>query len=537
MKKLLCLLLVLLMLPTGLLAEEKAFPYNWYEVFVYSYKDSDGDGIGDLKGLISKLDYIKDMGFTGLWLMPIMPSPSYHKYDVTDYCAVDSQYGTLEDMRELVKGLHERGIKLILDLPLNHSSTRHPWFLAATEALKQGRRDHPMVSYYCFQQEEGKGFVPLTGTDWYYEEQFQGGQMPDLNLKNPALLEEIKQIMAFWLRDMDVDGFRLDAVTSFFAGDDQQNIAFLRFLETESERIKPGSYLVGECWKGLQTIADYYQSGIESFFLFPAAQAEGYVAAALRARSPAPTYAASLEKVRQAIPQGILAPFLSNHDTGRTVGLVQGRKAPERVKFAHALLSLMGGHSFTYYGEEIGMLGSGPDPNKRLGMLWDEGEHTKPPPGVTSEEYPYPGVAAQQKDALSILQYIRRMNQQRLKMPAIALGDTTLHEVTASSCWIEKRYGGQSLWIAVNFSAKEEAALKLPAALQLLDSLTVRNEEVSLQKADDSQRVLLPPYGIAFLQAPDASHGGQASGDAQQSKRIARLCKPAGCGHLLHLVL
>lgn len=108
---------------------------NYYEIFVYSFCDSNGDGIGDLKGVTSKLDYIKDMGFNGIWLMPIMPSTTYHKYDVTDYCAIDPQYGTMDDFDELVAECNKRGIKLILDLVMNHSSAKHPWFTEMRSAL------------------------------------------------------------------------------------------------------------------------------------------------------------------------------------------------------------------------------------------------------------------------------------------------------------------------------------------------------------------------------------------------------------------
>ena len=275
MKKLICLALILVLF-IGIFsasAEEKVDTrFNWYEVFVYSFSDSDGDGIGDLRGLIGKLGYIHDMGFHGIWLMPVMPSPSYHKYDISDYLAVDERYGTLDDIKALTAACHELGIRLIIDLPVNHTSTRHPWFLAAVEALKAGRTDDPAINYYNFSRDAGQNHVQVIGTDWYYEEQFAGGHMPDLNLDSEAVREEIRRIMAFWLLDCGVDGFRLDAVTSFYTGNDAKNIEFLRFLNTEAEALKPDSFLVGECWKGLGQIAEYYQSGIDSFFLFPASQ-------------------------------------------------------------------------------------------------------------------------------------------------------------------------------------------------------------------------------------------------------------------------
>lgn len=499
-KTLLCLLLALVLLPTAPVQANTPTTLNWYEVFVYSYADADGDGIGDLRGLIGKLDFIADLGFDGLWLMPIMPSPSYHKYDVRDYYEIDPQYGTLDDMRGLVAACQARGIRLIIDLVLNHTSTRHPWFIAATDAIKAGRLDEPFIDYYHFSKEPGGKAARVFGTDWYYEEQFQGGGMPDLNLDNPALRADIRDIIAFWLIDIGVDGFRLDAVTSYYTGQDERNIAFLRFLKETAEEIKPGSFLVGEAWTNLTTIAHYYDSGIDSFFLFPAAQAEGYVAASLRARSPAATFAKYLLRVQEAIPSGLLTPFLSNHDTGRTVGLVQGRQASERVKFAHGLLSLIGGASFTYYGEEIGMVGSGADPNKRLGMLWAMDEPTtRPPPGVTSTEYPYPGVAEQLADPLSILNYIKQLNHLRLTWPEVAAGPAQVLQETADTLLLKRMQGEDAVYIAVNFSAKEARELYIPARLRLLNSLLVGEEEASLVAGGTGTLLTLPPYSILIL--------------------------------------
>ena len=502
-KTVLCLVLALALLCSVPAAAQPQEAYNWYEVFVYSFKDSDGDGIGDLPGLTRKLDYIRGLGFTALWLMPIMPSPSYHKYDVTDYYGIDPQYGTLEDARALVAACRERGMRLIIDLPLNHSSTQHPWFLEAAQALRDGRTEHPRVDWYHFTQEPGKNYVRLPGTDWYYEEQFQGGGMPDLNVDNASLRAEIVSILNFWLNDVGVDGFRLDAVTSFYTGDDDSNIAFLRFLKETCEALKPGSFLVGECWAGLPTIARYYESGIDSFFLFPASQAEGYIAATLRARKPAQTFINHLQRLQSAIPEGILTPFLSNHDTGRTVGLVQGRQAPERVKFAHALLSLLGGYTFTYYGEEVGMAGAGEDPNKRLGMPWAPDDITSPPPGVTREEYPYPDVAAQQADPFSILNYIRTLNTQRLDLPEVALGQTEVHQASDDTCVIIRQYQGRAVWIAVNFSPKASRDLRLGARLKALHMLDVGETVTTVTADSQGTLVRLAPYGIAYLGPAD----------------------------------
>lgn len=137
---------------------------NYYEIFVYSFYDSDGDGIGDLNGVIEKLDYIEEMGFNGIWLMPIMQSTTYHKYDVVDYCSIDAEYGTIEDFENLVQECHERGIRVVIDFVINHSSSQHQWFVDACDYLRtlpEGEEPDldvcPYVDYYHFAEEQVSG--------------------------------------------------------------------------------------------------------------------------------------------------------------------------------------------------------------------------------------------------------------------------------------------------------------------------------------------------------------------------------------------
>ena len=493
-KRCAALLLLLAVLPAAGFAVQQ---YNWYEVFVRSYQDSDGDGIGDLQGLIRRLPELQDMGYNGLWLMPVMPSPSYHKYDVMDYCAIDPEYGTMDDMRSLVAQAHEKGIAVIIDLPVNHTSTRHPWFEAACEAIRSGGSS-PYTEYYHFSQSNGPACVPLGDTGWFYEEQFSGGGMPDLNLDSEAVREEIRSILAFWLQDVGVDGFRLDAVTSFYTGDTDANIAFLRWLKDSCEALKPGSYLVGECWSGLNTIAEYYASGVDSFFLFPASQAEGFIVSSLRGRSKhAEKFARNYQAVLDAIPDGVLAPFLCNHDTGRTLGSVQGRSNPRIAKFAEGVLNIMGGCVFTYYGEEIGMVGSGADPNKRLAMYWNDSDMTEQPPGVTAIEYPYPSYDAQREDPTSLLRYCKEANQLRLSVPALANGKTEFLQAEGDLLLMKRTDGEDVCLIAVNFSSADSIDCVLPAACDIVGALLVDDGFPVL--SDDGLTVTLPSYGIVIL--------------------------------------
>ena len=174
---------ILLALALLLSAGAEAVPANWYEVFVRAYQDSDGDGLGDLNGLRARLDYIEDMGWRGLWLMPVMPSPSYHKYDVTDYYAVDPEYGTLDDLRALLDAAHARGIAVILDLPVNHCSSEHPWFQSACASP-----DSPYRDWFNWSETARNGYSE--GGGMYYESRFVD-TMPDLNLDNPAEISDL----------------------------------------------------------------------------------------------------------------------------------------------------------------------------------------------------------------------------------------------------------------------------------------------------------------------------------------------------------
>ena len=506
MKKIVSLLLALcLLLPAAATAETAEAPVcaNWYEIFVWSYQDSDGDGIGDFNGLISRLDYIADMGYNGIWLMPIMPSPSYHKYDVKDYKDVDPQYGTMDDFRRLVDECHARGIRIIIDLPVNHTSTRHPWFLSAVESIQKRTFSSPYLDYYCFTETpSGNKYVKISGSSWHYEEQFAGGNMPDLNLDSAALKAEIRDIVTFWLCDVGVDGFRLDAVTSFYAGDVQRNVAFLDELKAMCEAAKPGSFLVGEAWVGLTALAGYAESTVDSFFLFPSAQAEGFLVKSILGRSPnAQLYVSGLEKVLDAMPGELLTPFLCNHDTGRTIGLLQARKLPERAKFAQGALGMLPGYVFTYYGDEIGMVGAGDDPNKRLAMYWNDGDMTTQPPGVTSLEYAYPCVDDQLADPNSLLNYCKAVNHARLRSPLIARGVNTTLYSDKNVALMKRELNGECCYIAINFAKAAVSTVTIPATgLSIVSDLVALEGNTTLAEADGVTTVTLPPYGIAVIE-------------------------------------
>ena len=368
---------------------------TWYEIFVGAFRDSDGDGTGDLQGVISSLDYLQDLGIGGLWLMPVHPSDSYHKYDVKDYCAVDPAYGTMEDLEELLEETQKRGMKVILDLVMNHTSVRHPWFreaaayLASLDPEKEpDSRLCPPVEYYRFQRQEALGFGPVPGAEgWYYECRFSP-DMPDVNFESQALREKFREIMAFWL-DKGVDGFRLDAAKEFYSGETDRNLEVLGWIQTTAREINPDCFLVGEVWDGFSALSEYYDSGFVSFFNFPFAAPDGKIVKVLRgAGNPGivTTWATAQEKADAAYrshnPDYIDAPFLSNHDLGRIAGFA-GRD-PGKTKLAAAMNLFMSGNAFVYYGEELGMVaGALDDPSYRAPMVWGGEGTPNPPPGCT----------------------------------------------------------------------------------------------------------------------------------------------------------
>ena len=411
---------------------------TFYEIFPYSFYDSDGNGIGDLKGITKKLDYLNDgdakttddLGIEGIWLMPIMPSPSYHKYDVTDYKQIDEAYGTLDDFKELLNESHKRNINVIIDLVLNHSSKNHPWYKQAIKELKEGKTDG-YAQYYHFEKTQvDSGWRP-TGVDgWYYESNFSA-DMPDLNLKNEKLREEIKDIVKFWL-DMGVDGFRLDAVLWFESTGNNDSIDDLKWLYDYAKSLKSDVYMVGECWTDSGTVSNYYKSGVDSFFDFAEEGATGRVSTAVRSEN-AVEYVKSMasyqKKIKANNPDAINTPFISNHDTGRSAGFLM---SDTERRMAACLYILTAGNSFVYYGEEIGMTGSQSDPDKRTGMYWSSADTTgyvPKIPGAKNKDVPEKAVDEQLKDKDSLQSFYRRVIALKNQNPEIGRGDMTAVEV------------------------------------------------------------------------------------------------------------
>ena len=481
---------------------------NWYEIFVYSFYDTDNDGIGDLNGVTAKLDYIQEMGFNGIWLMPIHPSPTYHKYDVTDYYAIHPDYGTLEDFKNLVAEAHKRGIRVIIDLVVNHTSDSHPWFTEACSYIrKNGQPGGEYGDFYNFRNTDNNAYHKISGTQYSYEGQFWSG-MPDLNLNSENVRAEIKEIMSFWLTDCDVDGFRLDAVTSYYTGNLQGNIDFLSWLNTEAKKIKPSAYIVGEAWVSDDyTIDRYYESGCDSFFLFTGAQAGGSIAMAVK-QSNGKAVGELFVKLQETYGNAVLAPFLGNHDTMRPGSFMPGM---ENVKMAAGVLSMMNGGTFVYYGEEIGMIskgGNNSDPAKRIAMKWEakniyEGCCYLPPEKTPVDEtsYYYPSVAEQMADENSIINYYKEAMELRNRFPEIARGTVTYHPVEQNNyiCVITKEYQGEKITIVFNMDTFEQTVSldkDMLGYTELVGALLASGGEISF---NESGELVMPPQSIAIF--------------------------------------
>lgn len=497
-----------------------------YEVFVYSFYDGNGDGIGDLKGLTEKLDYINDgnadtdtdLGANEIWLMPISPSDSYHKYDVMDYMAIDKDYGTLDDFKKLLDECHKRGIKVILDLVMNHSSSMHPWFISATDYIKglsAGEKPDasvcPYFNYYNFTKESQGGYAPIDGTEWFYEARFSP-RMPDFNLDEPAVRKEFKKIVKFWL-DLGADGFRLDAVTYYVTGNVTKNTEILTWLNKTVKEVNPNAYIVGEAWSNINEYAAYYESGVDSFFDFDFSGNEGVIAKVLKGVLPASDYVDRQVKSDEIFASKsdsyINAPFYTNHDMARSAGYYSGEHKVSLTKLSGAMNLFMRGNAFIYYGEEIGMKGSGKDENKRAPMQWSADPSAKGmcvgPKDMEEVKMMYGDLEKQQEDELSIYNYYKKAIRIRNTYPAIARGETaSLSSVIKASSGsvaaftrLVKDESFEPVAIFINVSEKD-TEITLPDGFEfknLSDELTTEGEKVILE----SKKLKLPKFGVAVL--------------------------------------
>ncbi len=490
-----------------------------YQVFLYSFCDSNGDGIGDISGLTSKLDYIKNLGFTSIWLLPFHTSATYHKYDVVDYYSIDKEYGTMEDFEKLVKACDEKNIDLYMDFVINHTSSKNQWFLDAVnyiKILKDGEEPDdmvcPYVRYYNFKRLNSAptGWSKVPGTkDWYYECVFWD-QMPDLNLDNPAVRAEIEKIATFWI-DKGIKGFRLDAALHYYEGNIAESTKALQWFYDYVEGIDPDIYVVAEVWDSFYTIQEFYKSGVDSLFNFVLGNKDGLFVKSVNRMGngkAGASLAKNLQMIQQTFysinPDYVDGVFLSNHDTGRAAGFLSRKE--DKIKLAAGLEILSTGCVFVYYGDELGMSGSGDDVNKRAPMYWTDDKAsagmTKGPSGMIKQEHAFGSYETQKDDAASVYNYYKKAIHLRNKYPEIGRGIiTAMKEVTDENgnvCAIVKKYKGRSIYVLYNLS-KEPVTVKVSKASYSYHGISdylITGEDAPYM---DGDALMMPAYACVIL--------------------------------------
>jgi alpha-amylase len=427
--------------------KEKKLENHWphagitYEIFIQSFFDTNGDGIGDINGVKKKLDHVKELGANAIWFMPIMASPSYHKYDVTDYKSIHPDYGTMEDFKLFLEEAHKNDIKVVIDLIINHTSNKHPWFLES-----QKGRDNAFRDYYVWAQKDtiaayiNKKTITLDsdnvkqwhdpgfGQDYYYG--FFYGGMPDLNFDNPKVREEIYEIGRFWLEEVGVDGFRLDAAKHIFPDDRPlDNHEFWKEFRSKMTAIKPDIYLVGEVYDKKEIVAPYLP-GLPALFnfdfhytLIESYKKEDGMLLAKKQKEVLDFYNGITDKF-------IDATFSSNHDQPRLLNSLD--ENPRKLKQAINILMSMPGAPYLYYGEEIGMLGKKPDENIREPFLWDmkanDKGRAKWVTPVYSKDNMVTPLAIQKSMSTSYFNHYKEIILLRNSNRALALGNLELFE-------------------------------------------------------------------------------------------------------------
>ncbi len=459
----------------------------FYEVFVRSFYDGNGDGVGDLRGLISKLDYLNDgnpnttsdLGVTGLWLMPVMESPSYHGYDVTDYKKVQPAYGTNDDFKLLVSEAHRRGIAVIVDMVLNHTSDQDPWFL---DAQKPGSSHE---NWYIWSNSD-PGYVgpwneevwhPLNGRHYYGI--FWSG-MPDLNYRNPEVTAAMEDVSRYWLENMGADGFRLDAARHLIEdGAVQENTpethTWLKDYRRFIKSVNKDALVVGEVWTNSTIVAGYIGDQLDLAFEFDLASAMVH---ALQVGDGA-YLKATQKSALDLYPPGQYAAFLTNHDQNRVMSELGGDT--QKAKVAATLLLTNPGVPFIYYGEEIGLVGQKPDEAIRTPMPWTAttetgGFTTGSPWEPLSPGYEKANVAVETADPGSVLNDYRALIQLRQAHPALQVGGMRLVDSTNGAVYAYLRYADdERLLVIANLSDRPVKDYKLSLSDGPLTGITRAN--------------------------------------------------------------
>lgn len=440
----------------------------FYEIFVRSFYDADDNGIGDFKGLTQKLDYLNDgidsttsdLGVTAIWLMPIMESPSYHGYSVVDYKKIEQDYGTNQDFKTFLDSAHARGIKVIIDLVINHTSNLHPWFIDAKSDPHVANRD-----WYRWSTTNPGTKGPWGQTVWhssnsyYYYGLFNNG-MPDLNFFNQDVKKEIANVVTFWLDSVKVDGFRLDAVKYLceegnVMEDASSTFQYLREFRTLTKSINPDAVSVGEAWSSTSKVIPYVDgTGLDFCFEFELATD---IITAVKNGTPSTLISRLKGAIQQGYPFLQYGTFLTNHDQQRIFSQLGSNIS--KAKLAASILLTIPGVPFIYYGEEIGMTSATDDPSKRTPLQWTSGVNAgftngTPWKSIPSTYIDY-NIEKMNSDTSSLLNWYKKLIRIREHSSALRRGKYFYLNSAANTIYASARYLSSSGEIIIpihNFS-------------------------------------------------------------------------------------
>ncbi len=473
-----------------------------YQVYPRSYGDSNGDGVGDLPGITQRLDYLQWLKVDAVWLSPIFKSPmADFGYDVSDYCAVDPIFGTMDDFDQLIEKAHRLDLRVILDFVPNHSSSQHPWFLESRSS-----RDNPKRDWYLWKDPKPDGSPPnnwlsvFGGSAWEFDEHtgqyyYHGflKEQPDLNWRNPEVVEAMENVLRFWL-DRGVDGFRVDVLWHIIKDDQWRdnpiNPNYNPLTDPSYNYVDPiystDRPEVHQLVQHIRSVIDSYGNDkvfigeiylpIERLMAYYGPSANGtnmpynFQLALLPWRSK--VIMDAVDHYESHLPEKAWPNWvLGNHDQSR----IASRIEPHQVRAAQLLLLTLRGTPTMYYGDEIGMLdvpiaphqvrdpfeirepgkGNGRDP-QRTPMAWDSSANA----GFTSAEESWLpvgdnvkcNVAQQQREDNSLLQMVQRLIQLRRKHSALSVGShqaVPAKEPIAAFC---RHYGDEYFYVVINFA-------------------------------------------------------------------------------------
>lgn len=514
-----------------------------YQIYPRSFVDSNGDGLGDLPGIVSKLDYLADLGIDAIWLSPFYPTPDIDfGYDISDYCNVDPRFGTLADFDRLVAESHRRGIHIMLDMVMNHTSDQHPWFIESRSS-----RDTPKRDWYIWNKQPNKWQASFGGKAWtfdpatgeYYLHLFTPEQ-PDVNWRNPLARQAQLDAFRFWLQ-RGVDGFRLDVFNAYFKHpdfrdnppkfglrafdrqkhihdiDQPEMIPLLNELRLLLDSY-PERYAVGETYLATpeKTVSYCGSDKLHAAFSFDFTSFNNEISAALRLYPWSPAWILKKIIAREKVftTAGIWpTTVMSNHDLPRAASRYCRGEDDRMAKIAMTLLLTLRGTPFIYQGEEIGMrditlkhrelldpagkkywpIYPGRD-GCRSPLQWDETLNAGFSPATpwlkVHPNHPVRNVAAQQARPDSLLNFTKALIALRKAHPALQQGDFVPVAATRHVLAYLRKSKQETVLIALNFSKKRKT-LSIPAGIRLRERLLT--SEIA-PTSTTFEEIVLAPY-------------------------------------------